>query len=164
LGGLIIIRQQVVRAIRATGWFRSINISSTADADEMASTDDREKQIDAELKSADLSIEELQKKKRALLEEKRTIRTGKSGSVPPPSPQPVITDKALEKTLNLLEWTGFKKKDGEWAFLKDRQGNIVEWLEAAPEFVVQVRKGKEVKVGKYRYRVSDDKFLNRFIE
>jgi hypothetical protein len=63
----------------------------------MASTDDREKQIDAELKSADLSIEELQKKKRALLEEKRTIRGGKSGSNPPPSaPQPVITDKALE--------------------------------------------------------------------
>jgi hypothetical protein len=131
----------------------------------MASTDDREKQIDAELKSADLSIEELQKKKRALLEEKRTIRGGKSGSNPPPSaPQPVITDKALEKTLNLLEWTGFKKKDGEWAFLKDRQGNIVEWLESAPEFVEQVRKGKEVRVGKYRYRVSDDKFLNRFIE
>ena len=40
----------------------------------------------------------------------------------------MITDKALEKTLNLLEWTGFKKKDGEWAFLKDRQGNVVEWL------------------------------------
>jgi len=130
----------------------------------MASAGDREKQIDAELKSADLSIEELQKKKRALLEEKRTIRTGKPGAPADSVPQPVIADKALEKTLNLLEWTGFKKKDGEWAFLKDRQGNIVEWLESAPEFVEQVRKGKEVKVGKYRYRVSDDKFLNRFIE
>jgi hypothetical protein len=130
----------------------------------MASTGDREKQIDAELKSADLSIEELQKKKRALLEEKRTIRAGKPGAPAASVPQPVIADKALEKTLNLLEWTGFKKKDGEWAFLKDRQGNIVEWLESAPEFVEQVRKGKEVKVGKYRYKVSDDKFLNRFIE
>jgi hypothetical protein len=130
----------------------------------MASTGDREKQIDAELKSADLSIEELQKKKRALLEEKRTIRASKPGAPVASAPQPVIADKALEKTLNLLEWTGFKKKDGEWAFLKDRQGNIVEWLESAPEFVEQVRKGKEVKVGKYRYKVSDDKFLNRFIE
>jgi hypothetical protein len=130
----------------------------------MASAGDREKQIDAELKSADLSIEELQKKKRALLEEKRTIRTGKPGAPADSVPQPVIADKALEKTLNLLEWTGFKKKDGEWAFLKDRQGNIVEWLESAPQFVEQVRKGKEIKVGKYRYRVSDDKFLNRFIE
>jgi hypothetical protein len=130
----------------------------------MDSSSDREKQIDAELKSTDLSIEELQTKKRALLEERRNLSTGKPGSAVPPTTQPVITDKALEKTLNLLEWTGFKKKDGEWAFLKDRQGNIVEWLESAPEFVVQVRKGKEVKVGKYRYRVSDDKFLNRFIE
>jgi hypothetical protein len=130
----------------------------------MDSSSDREKQIDAELKSTDLSIEQLQTKKRALLEEKRSLSAGRPGSaVAPPTP-PVITDKALEKTLNLLEWTGFKKKDGEWAFLKDRQGNIVEWLESAPEFVLQVRKGKEVKVGKYRYRVSDDKFLNRFIE
>jgi len=130
----------------------------------MASTEDRERQIDAELKSADLSIEELQKKKRMLLEEKRKIHAGRSGTTPEPPPPPAMTDKALEKTLNLLEWTGFKKKDGEWAFLRDRQGNIVEWLESAPEFVEQVRKGKEVVVGKYRYRASDDKFLNRFIE
>jgi hypothetical protein len=130
----------------------------------MASIEDRERQIDAELKSADLSIEELQKKKRMLLEEKRKIHAGRSGTTPEPPPPPAMTDKALEKTLNLLEWTGFKKKDGEWAFLRDRQGNIVEWLESAPEFVEQVRKGKEVVVGKYRYRASDDKFLNRFIE
>jgi hypothetical protein len=130
----------------------------------MAAADDREKQIEAELKSADLAIEELQKKKRALIEEKRTLRSGAprpAALVPPSSP---VSDKALEKTLNLLEWTGFKKKDGEWAFLKDRQGNIVEWLDSAPEFVEAVRKGKEVTVGKYRYRVSDDKFLNRFID
>ncbi len=130
----------------------------------MAAAEDREKQIEAELKSADLAIEELQKKKRALVEEKRTLRSGAPSPaelVPPPSP---VSDKALEKTLNLLEWTGFKKKDGEWAFLKDRQGNIVEWLDSAPQFVEAVRKGKEVTVGKYRYRVSDDKFLNRFID
>ena len=130
----------------------------------MAAADDREKQIEAELKSADLAIEELQKKKRALVEEKRTLRSGAPSPaelVPPPSP---VSDKALEKTLNLLEWTGFKKKDGEWAYLKDRQGNIVEWLDSAPQFVEAVRKGKEVTVGKYRYRVSDDKFLNRFID
>ncbi len=131
---------------------------------DMAAADDRGKQIEAELKSADLAIEELQKKKRALVEERRTLRSGTPKSaelVPPPSP---VSDKALEKTLNLLEWTGFKKKDGEWAFLKDRQGNIVEWLDSAPEFVEAVRKGREVTVGKYRYRVSDDKFLNRFID
>jgi hypothetical protein len=131
---------------------------------DMAAAEDREKQIEAELKSADLAIEELQKKKRALVEEKRTLRSGAPSPaelVPPPSP---VSDKALEKTLNLLEWTGFKKKDGEWAFLKDRQGNIVEWLDSAPQFVEAVRKGKEVTVGKYRYRVSDDKFLNRFID
>ena len=131
---------------------------------DMATADDRGKQIEAELKSVDLAIEELQKKKRALVEEKRTLKPGAPGPAQlAPSPS-AVSDKALEKTLNLLEWTGFKKKDGEWAFLKDRQGNIVEWLDSAPEFVEAVRKGKEVTVGKYRYRVSDDKFLNRFIE
>ncbi len=130
----------------------------------MASAGEREKQIDAELKSVDTSIEELQKRRRALVEEKRSLRSSGSVSVPTAAPSPVVSDKVLEKTLNLLEWTGFKKKDGEWAFLKDRQGNIVEWLDSAPEFVDAVRKGKEVTVGKYRYRVSDDKFLNRFIE
>lgn len=130
----------------------------------MASADDRGKEIEVELKSVDLAIEELQKKKRALVEEKRTLKPGAHEAVPSPPPPAPISDKALEKTLNLLEWTGFKKKDGEWAFLKDRQGNIVEWLDSTPEFVQAVRKGKEVTVGKYRYRVSDDKFLNRFIE
>jgi|ERR1039457_7207568 hypothetical protein len=131
---------------------------------DMAAADDREKQIEAELKSVDLAIEELQKKKRALVEEKRTHRSGAPGPAPVAPPASPVSDKALEKTLNLLEWTGFKKKDGEWAFFRDRQGNIVEWLDSAPEFVQAVRKGKEVTVGKYRYRVSDDKFLNRFIE
>jgi len=130
----------------------------------MASAGEREKQIDTELKSVETSIEELQKRRRTLVEEKRSLRSGGSVPATPAAPLPVVSDKALEKTLNLLEWTGFKKKDGEWAFLKDRQGNIVEWLDSAPEFVNAVRKGKEVTVGKYRYRVSDDKFLNRFIE
>jgi len=128
----------------------------------MAGTE-REEQIEAELRGLDLSIGELQKRKSALVDEKRRIRSDKPGASAQSTPT-VAADKALEKTLNLLEWTGFKKKDGEWAFLKDRQGNIVEWLESAPEFVEQVRKGREVTVGKYRYRVSDDKFLNRFID
>lgn len=130
----------------------------------MASAEDREREIDAELKSADLAIQELQKKKQGLLEEKRRLRTTKSQPARQPEPASAATLKALEKTLNLLEWTGFKKRDGEWAFLKDRQGNIIEWLESEPDFVEQVRSGHEVIVGKYRYRVSDDKFLNRFIE
>jgi hypothetical protein len=129
----------------------------------MASTEDRGKQIEAEILTLDRSISQLQERKRALLEEKRKISGVREAAAPLPAAPP-MTDKALEKTLNLLEWTGFKKKDGEWAFLKDRQGNIVEWLESAPEFVEQVRKGKEVVVGKYRYRASDDKFLNRFID
>ncbi len=114
----------------------------------MASTEDRERQIDAELKSADLSIEELQKKKRVLLEEKRKIHAGRSGTALEPPPPPAMTNKALEKALNLLEWTGFKKKDGEWAFLRDRQGNIVEWLESAPEFVEQVGRGRRASGGR----------------
>jgi len=126
---------------------------------------DRKEEIDAQLRAIDLSLEELQTKRRALLEERRRMAAGvaQPGAAAPP-PGPAMDEKALNKALNLLEWTGFKKKDGEWTFLRDRQGGIVEGLQSAPEFVAQVRKGKEVIVGKYRYRASDDKFLNRFIE
>ena len=70
--------------------------------------------------------------------------------------------QALEKTLNSLEWSSFKKKEGEWTFLRNRDGSLVDTLTTETDFVNQLRKGKELVVGRYRYVVSDDKFLNRY--
>ncbi len=68
----------------------------------------------------------------------------------------------LEKTLDSLPWKGFKKKEGEWAFLRDREGRLIDELQSAKDFVDSVRKQGSVVVGKYRYQVSEDKFLNRY--
>jgi hypothetical protein len=77
------------------------------------------------------------------------------------SPAPT---KALEEALKSLEWSSFKKKEGEWTFLRNRDGSLVDTLTSETDFVNQLRKGKEVVVGRYRYAVSEDKFLNRHFE
>ncbi|MDA4133212.1 MAG: hypothetical protein OK454_08845, partial [Thaumarchaeota archaeon] len=58
-------------------------------------------------------------------------------------------------------WKGFKRKEGEWTFLRDRDGKLREELDTVREFVDQLRKGKDSVVGGYRYEVSEDRFLNR---
>jgi hypothetical protein len=80
-----------------------------------------------------------------------------------PSPAASLRSRsALEKELDELPWKSFKKKEGEWAFLRDREGRLVEELQSSKEFVDRLRKEGEVVVGKYRYHVSEDKFLNRY--
>ena len=68
----------------------------------------------------------------------------------------------LEETLNSLGWKSFKKKEGEWTFLRDREGTLRDELDSAKEFIDQLRKGRDAVVGKYRYTLSEDRFLNRF--
>jgi hypothetical protein len=68
----------------------------------------------------------------------------------------------LEGVLDTLPWKSFKKKEGEWAFLRDREGGLVEELRSEKEFVDRLRKEGQVVVGKYRYQISDDKFLNKY--
>ncbi|MDA4135056.1 MAG: hypothetical protein OK441_05765 [Thaumarchaeota archaeon] len=121
-----------------------------------------EARIDARLKETERSIAELQKQRQELLQAKKALAGGKARDESPRPPQPEATDKALEKTLNMLEWKAFKKKDGEWAFLRDMNGRLVEDLQGVTEFVDQLRKGRQIVVGRYRYSASDDKFLNRF--
>ena len=124
---------------------------------------DDEAQIDAKLKETEKSIAELQKLKLDLLQVKRALKKGVS--VPAPVPQqtrPELNEKAIEKALNMLEWRNFKKKDGEWTFLRDMNGKLVEDLTGVTEFVDELRKGRQVVVGKYRYVASEDKFLNRY--
>lgn len=144
-----------------------------------AASDEDEARIDAQLKETERSIEELQKRKAELLRTKGAIRwartTASASKVSAPKPvvpataaavkdhTPAFT-KAFEQTLNSLNWSSFKKKEGEWAFLRNRDGSLVDALASETDFVNQLRKGKEIVVGKYRYVVSEDKFLNRYFE
>jgi hypothetical protein len=123
---------------------------------------EEEAKVDAQIQETDRAIAELQKLKLELLRTKKALRPGKAEQ---PAAQPVKTepsDKAVEKAVNMLEWRSFKKKEGEWTFLRDRQGALMPELQGVTEFVDQLRKGKQVVVGKYRYSASEDKFLNRF--
>jgi hypothetical protein len=142
----------------------------------MAGESTDEARIDEQLKDTEKAIAELQKKRAELLRAQGAIRWAKTktGASPPgvglqqnqvTNPVPAFAStKALEKTLNSLEWSSFKKKEGEWTFLRKRDGSLVEMLESETDFVNLLRKGKELVVGKYRYVVSDDKFLNRYFE
>ena len=141
----------------------------------MAAASDDEARIDAQIKEIERSVEELQKRRAELLRAKGAIRWAKTrASVSKTAkPQPAATEstvatvalaKALEETLNSLEWSSFKKKEGEWAFLRNRDGSLVETLASETDFVNQLRKGKEIVVGSYRYAVSEDKFLSRHFE
>ncbi|MGH9920483.1 MAG: hypothetical protein ACRD6W_16635, partial [Nitrososphaerales archaeon] len=133
----------------------------------------------AKVEELDRLIAELQKRKAALLQ------TGQTRKELPPAPRPEAAETTqpakpegptqpapktfgvrlkneLERTLDGLEWKAFKKKEGEWAFLRDREGRLIDELQSAKDFVDDVRKQGAVVVGKYRYQVSEDKFLNRY--
>jgi leucyl aminopeptidase (aminopeptidase T) len=139
--------------------------------------DDEEARVDAQLQETEKSIEELQKKRAELLRAKGAIRWAKTtasvskAGAPQPAPAASMTAvatvaslKALDKTLSSLEWSSFKKKEGEWTFLRNRDGSLVDALTAEADFVNQLRRGREMVVGRYRYVVSEDKFLNRYFE
>lgn len=146
-----------------------------------AASNEDEARIDAQLKETERSIEELQKRKAELLRTKGAIRWARttasvSKAAAPKSVMPATAaaaavkdhtpafTKALEETLNSLNWSSFKKKEGEWAFLRNRDGSLVDALASETDFVNQLRKGKEIVVGRYRYVVSEDKFLSRYFE
>jgi len=131
-----------------------------------------EAQIDDQLKEVEASIQELQKKRAALLRSKGEIRWAKTkGSGPkpvvaaaassPPAPSTPLDLKAVEKALGELEWSSFKKKEGEWTFLRKRDGSLVDSLAPQTDFVNQLKK-REMVIGRYRYVISEDKFLNRY--
>jgi hypothetical protein len=126
------------------------------------STPADEASIDAKLKEIDSSIAGLQKTRQELLQAKKALRPKTAAAQPESPPATTLSEKALERKLNMLEWRAFKKKDGEWTFLRDMKGSLVQDLEGATEFVDQLRKGKQLVVGKYRYSASEDKFLSRY--
>jgi hypothetical protein len=134
----------------------------------------------AKVEEVDRMIAHLQKRRRELLTEVEaptmTPQTPKKdtpeskASVRPERPaqpgarasEPAKGKDALERTLDSLPWKSFKKKEGEWAFLRDREGRLVDELQSQRDFVDKARKEGQVVVGKYRYQVSEDKFLNRY--
>jgi hypothetical protein len=144
-----------------------------------AASNEDEARIDAQLEETERSLEDLKRRKAELLRTKGAIRWARTTasvskaaaplSVKPATKAMVIDDaaastKALVETLNSVKWSSFKKKEGEWAFLRNRDGSLVDTLTSESDFVNQLRKGKEIVLGKYRYVVSEDKFLNRYFE
>jgi hypothetical protein len=141
-----------------------------------------EERIDAKLEELDKLVAALQKRRQELLETKETkggTPTAAKREIVEPrapaktekAPQPVARKvevagpkDPLIGTLDLLPWKSFKKKEGEWAFLRDRQGGLIDELQSAKDFVDRVRKEGEVVVGKYRYVISEERFLNRYYE
>jgi hypothetical protein len=62
------------------------------------------------------------------------------------------------------QWKNFGAgKEGEWAFATGRDGRLVKELEPAKGVIENLKKGQQLVIGDYRYKISaDGKFLNRF--
>ncbi len=135
--------------------------------------------VAAKVEEIDRLIADLQKRRRELLDQGPAPAATPPPAREPPVPkvparaeaplqprtktsEPVRPKNPLERTLDSLPWKSFKKKEGEWAFLRDREGRLIDELQSEKEFVDRAKKEGRVVVGKYRYEVSEDKFLNRY--
>ncbi len=121
-----------------------------------------EAQLDARLKEIDAKIADLQSQRRQIVEAKVRLRRSIASEPPAEHRQPELDERVIEKSLNMLEWNTFKKKEGEWAFLRTRDGDLVEDLKPIVDFIDQLRKGRRLNIGRYEYVASEDKFLNRY--
>ncbi len=64
--------------------------------------------------------------------------------------------------LNSLQWTKFRSGGGEWTFLLGPDDGLLPKLEPSKEFVEKLRKEKEAILDGWHYRISKERFLNRF--
>jgi len=64
--------------------------------------------------------------------------------------------------LNSLQWTKFKSGGGEWTFLLGPDDSLIPELEPSKEFIEKLRKEKEAILDGWHYRISKERFLNRF--
>lgn len=69
---------------------------------------------------------------------------------------------ASAAVLNSLQWTKFKSGGGEWAFLLGPDDALLPELEPSKEFIEKLRKEKEAILDGWHYRISKERFLNRF--
>ena len=64
--------------------------------------------------------------------------------------------------LNALSWKKFSNGKGEWAFFLGPDDALLPELEAAREFIESLKREKEASLEGWRYRISKERFLNRF--
>jgi hypothetical protein len=69
---------------------------------------------------------------------------------------------AHSAVLNSLQWTKFKSGGGEWTFLLGPDDALLPALEPSKEFIEKLRKEKEAILEGWHYRISKERFLNRF--
>jgi hypothetical protein len=60
-----------------------------------------------------------------------------------------------------LSWKEYANGGGEWAFYMDRDEVLLPELAGTRELIERLKKGEELTVGDYTYRIKD-KFLKRF--
>ncbi len=104
--------------------------------------------------SVDQRIQRIDK----IMDELRQLREEILASTSAPS------KRVSEKDLDSLDWKTFTPgQDGEWAFIYEKGGTEVrENLKPLKGFIVELKMKGEIVVGDHRYRISQDKFLNRF--
>ncbi len=64
--------------------------------------------------------------------------------------------------LGSLSWKKFSNGKGEWAFFLGPDDALLPELEPAREFIETLRREKEASLEDWRYRISKERFLNRF--
>jgi hypothetical protein len=65
-------------------------------------------------------------------------------------------------TLGSLHWKKFKSGGGEWTFFLGPDDALLPELEPVKQFIEMLRKEKEVILDGWLYRISKERFLNRF--
>jgi len=88
---------------------------------------------------------------------------GPASSEPNGHPSSSKTTKPSTDAASLegLSWKEYANGGGEWAFYMDRDESLLPELAGARDLIERLKKGEEVTVGSYTYRIKD-KFLKRF--
>jgi hypothetical protein len=88
---------------------------------------------------------------------------GPAASEPNGQPPSSKTTKSSSDPASLerLSWKEYANGGGEWAFYMDRDEALLPELAGTRDLIERLKKGEEVTVGDYTYRIKD-KFLKRF--
>jgi len=88
---------------------------------------------------------------------------GPAASEPNGHPPSGKTTKSSTDPASLegLSWKEYANGGGEWAFYMDRDEALLPELAGTRELIERLKKGEELTVGNYTYRIKD-KFLKRF--
>ena len=93
---------------------------------------------------------------------KKDVQELRKEIAPPPAP-PSPAQGGLEKALAGLKWTDYPSSNGAWAFYLEKSTNkIIKPLAPFPDFIKQLKEKGDVTVGDYKYKLSGERFLQRF--